>query len=117
MVLVDTALVAATVAAAHCSTARAIQDTPVGHSHGQEVADAAAAGTDQGALVRRMEVVVMVRRMEVVVMVRRMAVVVLGRHMEAAEMARRMGVVAMARRMGVVAMVRRMWGMAVSMEV
>lgn len=90
MVLVDTALVAVTVAAAHCSTARAIQDTPVGHSHGQEVADAAAAGTDQGALVRRMKDVVMARRMEVV---------------------------EMARRMEVVAIVRCMWGMAVSKEV
>ena len=55
--LVDTALVAAAVAAAHCSTARATRDTPVGHSHGQEVADAAAgaAGTDHGVL-RHMEV-------------------------------------------------------------
>lgn len=53
----DTALVAAAVAAARCSTARATRDRPVGHSHGQEVADAAvgAAGTDQGVL-RHMEV-------------------------------------------------------------
>lgn len=54
----DTALVAAAaVAAAHCSMARATRDMPVGHSHGQEVADAAvgAAGTDQGVL-RHMEV-------------------------------------------------------------
>lgn len=85
--LVGTALVAA--AAAHCSMAHAIQDTPVGHSHGQEVADAAAAGTDQGAL-RRIEVVVMVHHMEVVEM---------ARHMEVVETA------------------RRRWGMAVSMEV
>jgi len=99
MVLVDKALVAVTVAAAHCSSAHAIQDMPVGHSHGQEVADAAAAGTDQGALVRRMEVVGMACRMEVVGM---------ARHME---------VVEMVCCMEVVAMVRCMWGMAVSKEV
>jgi len=88
-VLVDTALVAVTVAAAHCSTAHAIQDTPVGHSHGQQVADAVAAGTDQVALP----------------------------HIEVVAMARRMEVVAMARRMEVVAMARRRWSIAVSMEV
>lgn len=58
-VLADTALVAAAAAVAHCNTARATQDMPVGHSHGQEAADAAvgAAGTDQGVL-RHMEVAV-----------------------------------------------------------
>ena len=96
--LVDTALVAATVAAAHCSMAHAIQDKPVGHSHGQEVADAGAAGTDQVAL-PRMEAVAVVPRMEAVAM------------------ARRMEAVAMVRRMEVVVTARCSWGIAVSIEV
>lgn len=67
--VVDRALVAADVAAAHCSTAPAIQGMQVGHSRGREVADAAVAGTDQG-VVRRMEVAAMAHCMEVVVVAR-----------------------------------------------
>ena len=59
--VVDTALVAAPVAAAHCSMVHATQDMPADHSHGREAADVTAAGTDQGVL-RHMEVVAVVHR-------------------------------------------------------
>lgn len=81
------ALVAATVAAAHCSTAHATQDTPVGHSHGQEVADAAAAGTDQDVL-HHMEVVAVMRCIEVVAVARRIEVVAVARRIEVVAVAR-----------------------------
>ena len=53
--------VAAAAADAHCSTARAIQDMLVGHSHGPKVVGAAAAGTDPGA-VHHIEAVAVARR-------------------------------------------------------
>lgn len=52
--------VAAAAADVHCSMAHAIQDTLVDHSHDWEVADVAAAGTDQG-VVRHMADVVVAR--------------------------------------------------------
>lgn len=44
----------------HCNMAHAIQDMPADRNHGQEVAGALAAGTDQG-VVRHMKAVVVVR--------------------------------------------------------